>query len=210
VSRGRIAVLLVALAAAALAPGAARADGDPASDYLITMPIYFPYDAKFSPQLEAQLIGVVADAKKKGFPIKVALIPDAYDLGSVGVLWKRPKQYAKFLGEEDAPFFRQRLLVVMPNGFGFYRPGADPAPENATLAKIAIAPGQDGLVRAAIDGVTALAAADGVTVTAGHVATQAQRNSHDRVVIVVAVVLALALGAVARVLLRRRTRERPQ
>jgi hypothetical protein len=208
-SRARVAALLVALAAAALAPVAARADGDPASDYLITMPIYFPYDAKFSPKLEAQLIGVVDDAKKKGFPIKVALIPDSYDLGSVGVLWKRPKQYAKFLGEEDAPFFKQRLLVVMPNGFGFYRPGQDSTAEDATLAKIAIPAGNDGLVQAAVDGVTALAAADGVTVAAGHVTTQAQRNSHDRVVIVVAVVLALVLGAAARLLLRRRTRQRP-
>jgi len=198
----------VAAAGAVALPPTARADGDPASDYLITMPIYFPYDTKFSPQLEAQLIGVVADAKKKGFPIKVALIPNRYDLGSVGVLWKRPKQYAKFLGLEDAPFFKQRLLVVMPNGFGFYRPGSDSTAEDSTLAKIAIQPGEDGLVRAAIDGVTALAAADGVTVTAGHVTTQAQRNSHDRTVIIVAVAAALLLGALARLALRRRTASR--
>ena len=31
----------------------ARADGDPASDYLITQPVFFPYDGKFSPELEA-------------------------------------------------------------------------------------------------------------------------------------------------------------
>jgi len=199
---------VAAATAVALAPGTARADGDPASDYLITMPIFFPYDTKFSPELEAQLIGIVDDAKRKGFPIKVALIPNRYDLGSVGVLWKRPKQYAKFLGLEDAPFFKQRLLIVMPNGFGFYRPGSDSTAEDATLAKIAIPAGGDGLVRAAIDGVTALAAADGIHVTAGHVTTQAQRNSHDRVVIIVAVAAALVLGALARLALRRRTASR--
>jgi len=151
---------------------------------------------------------VVDDAKTKGFPIKVALIPNRYDLGSVGVLWKRPKQYAKFLGLEDAPFFKQRLLIVMPNGFGFHRPGSDSTTEDATLAKIAIPPGDDGLVRAAIDGVTALAAADGIHVTASRVTTQAQRNSHDRVVIIAAVAAALVLGALARLALRRRTASR--
>jgi len=198
----------VAAAGAIALPQSAHADGDPASDYLITMPIYFPYDTKFSPQLEAQLIGVVADAKKKGFPIKVALIPNRYDLGSVGVLWKRPKQYAKFLGLEDAPFFKQRLLIVMPSGFGFYRPGGESTAEDATLAKIAIKPGADGLAQAAVDGVIALAAADGIHVTTGRVTTQAQRNSHDRGVIIVAVAAALLLGALARLALRRRTAPR--
>ncbi|HTZ04834.1 MAG TPA: hypothetical protein VMB53_03670 [Gaiellaceae bacterium] len=206
--RRAVAAFVCVVAAAAAGAHVARADGDPASDYLITMPIYFPYDTKFSPELEAQLIGIVDDAKTKGFPIKVALIPNRYDLGSVGVLWKRPRQYAKFLGLEDAPFFKQRLLVVMPNGFGFHRPGQDSTAEDAALAKIPIQPGADGLVRAAIDGVTALAAADGIKVTPGHVTTQAQRNSHDRVVIIVAVVAALLLGALARLALRRRTTSR--
>ena len=110
------------VAAGALAVQA-RADGDPASDYLITQPVYFPYDGKFSPQLEGQLLAVVNEAKKRGFPIKVALIPNSYDLGSVTSLWRKPRLYARFLGEEDATFFKQRLLIVMPNGFGFYRPG---------------------------------------------------------------------------------------
>ncbi len=119
----RLALVCVALVAAGALAVQARADGDPASDYLITQPVYFPYDGKFSPQLEGQLLAVVNEAKKRGFPIKVALIPNSYDLGSVTSLWRKPRLYARFLGEEDATFFKQRLLVVMPNGFGFYRPG---------------------------------------------------------------------------------------
>ena len=199
-----LACAVAAVVAAALAP-TARADGDPASDYLITQPIFFPYDGKFSPELEAKLLALVREAKTKGFPIKVALIPNSYDLGSVGVLWSKPKLYAKFLGEEDASFFKQRLLIVMPNGFGFYRPGHDSTAEDAVLAPIEIAGGDDGLVQAAIDGVTKLAAADGVHIAApSHVETAAQQNSHDRLVIIVVVASVLLLGALLRVVLRRR------
>jgi len=200
-----VAALVCALALAGTLATLARADGDPASDYLITQPIYFPYDGKFSPELEGKLLALVRDAKKQGFPIKVALIPDAYDLGSVTVLWRKPRLYARFLGEEDASFFRQRLLIVMPNGFGFYRPGRSVDAEYAALSKIPIGAGDDGLVRAAIAGVTALAAADGLTLAAPtHVTTPAQRNSHDRIVIIAAAAVALALAGLLRLALRRR------
>jgi hypothetical protein len=201
----RALVLLCAIAVAGALVQGARADGDPASDYLITQPVYFPYDGKFTPELESQLLVIAKKAKKQGFPIKVALIPNSYDLGAVGSLWLKPKLYARFLGEEDASFFKQRLLVVMPNGFGFYRPGHGSAAEDAVLSKIAIAGGDDGLVSAAITGVTNLAAAEGVKLAApGHVTTQSQQASHDRIVIVVAVAAVLLLGALARFALRRR------
>lgn len=199
---------IVASAAAATLPPRAAADGDPASDVLYSQRAFLPYDVSFPPKTAEQLRLLLQASASAGYPIRVAIVASAYDLGSVGVLWKRPRQYAKFLGLEDAPFFKQRLLVVMPNGFGFHRPGQDSTAEDAALAKIPIQPGADGLVRAAIDGVTALAAADGITVTPGHVTTQAQRNSHDRVVIIVAVVAALLLGALARLALRRRTTSR--
>jgi hypothetical protein len=203
----RALVLLCALAVAGALVQGARADGDPASDYLITQPVYFPYDGKFTPELESQLLVLAKNAKKQGFPIKVALIPNSYDLGAVGSLWLRPKLYARVLGEEDASFFKQRLLVVMPNGFGFYRPGHGSAAEDAVLSKIVIPGGDDGLVQAAIAGVTKLAAAESVHLAApGHVTTQGQQNSHDRLVIIVAVAALLLLGALARFALRRRSR----
>jgi hypothetical protein len=95
----------------------------------------------------------------------------------------------------------------MPNGFGFYRPGHDATADDAVLAPIAIAGGDDGLVQAAIAGVTKLAAADGIHLAApGHVTTQAQQDSHDRIVIIAVVAAAVLLGALARFALRRRAR----
>ena len=203
--RRAVAAILCAAALAGGLAAVARGDGDPASDYLITQPVYFPYDGKFSPELEGRLLALVRDAKTKGFPIKVALIPDSYDLGSVTALWRKPRLYARFLGEEDAAFFKQRLLIVMPNGFGFYRPGRPVDAEYAALSRIPIGAGDDGLVRAAIAGVQTLAAADGVTLAApSHVTTPAQRNSHDRIVIIVAAAVALALAGLLRLALRRR------
>jgi hypothetical protein len=205
------AAAFVCVVAALVAVSAAHADGDPASDYLITQPVYFPYDGKFSPELEGQLLGIVREAKQKGFPIKVALIPDSYDLGSVTSLWKQPRLYARFLGEEDATFFKQRLLIVMPNGFGFYRPGHSSVAEYKTLASVPIQPGDDGLLRAAITGVTKLTAADGIQVAApAHVTTPAQRNSHDRLVIIAAVVALLLVGGLLRLALRRRAASHPR
>ena len=207
----RAALVCVVLVAAGALAVQARADGDPASDYLITQPVYFPYDGKFSPVLEGQLLAVVREAKAQGFPIKVALIPDSYDLGSVTSLWRQPKLYARFLGEEDATFFKERLLIVMPNGFGFYRPGQPVTKEYATLAAIPIQPGDDGLVRAALAGVQKLAAADGIKLSPpAHVTTPAQRNSHDRLVIIVAVVAVLLVGGLLRLALRRRAASRPR
>jgi hypothetical protein len=207
----RAALVCVVLVAAGALAVQARADGDPASDYLITQPVYFPYDGKFSAKLEGQLLAVVKEAKAKGFPIKVALIPDSYDLGSVTSLWRQPKLYARFLGEEDATFFKQRLLIVMPNGFGFYRPGQPVTKEYATLAAIPIQPGDDGLVRAALAGVQKLAAAQGIQLAApSHVTTPAQRNSHDRLVIIAAAVGLLVLGGLLRFALRRRAASRPR
>jgi hypothetical protein len=202
---------LVLAAAAGTLALQARADGDPASDYLITQPVYFPYDAKFSPVLEGQLLAVLREAKKRGFPVKVALITSSYDLGSVTSLWRKPTLYARFLGEEDATFFKQRLLIVMPNGFGFYRPGHSSTAEYAALASIPIQPGNNGLVRAALAGVEKLAAADGIDVAPpSHVTTPAQRNSHDRLEIIAGAVGLLVLAGLLRLALRRRAASRPR
>ena len=99
----------------------------------------------------------------------------------------------------------------MPNGFGFYQPGRPVTKEYATLAAIPIQPGDDGLVRAALGGVQKLAAADGIQLAPpSHVTTLAQRNSHDRLVIIAAVVAVLLVGWLLRLALRRRAASRPQ
>jgi hypothetical protein len=190
-----------------LAP-AARADGDPASDYLLGQRVFFPYDVKFPAKQQAEFAGLVAAANKAGFKIRVALIGSSYDMGSVTALYGKPRIYARFLGEELSFVYKQRLLVVMPDGFGFNWPKHPSALEYGLLAKIPIKPGPTGLLAAAITAVQRLTGAAGVKVAAPtHVTTSAQRNSHDRLVIIIAVVAALLLAAAARVALRHRRRQ---
>jgi hypothetical protein len=196
--------LLLAAVVGAGAAQSARADGDPASDYLLGSKVFLPYDAKFPARQSTQLTALIAAANKAGFKIRVAVIWSNYDMGSVTSLWRKPHTYAKFLGLELGFVYKQRLLIVMPNGFGFNWPKHSPAAEYALLSKIPIPPGPTGLLAAATTAVTKLAAADGVEVKApAHVTTPAQRNTHDREIILVAVLGALALAAVARYLIRR-------
>jgi hypothetical protein len=200
----RALALLLALVVAAGAAQAARADGDPASDYLVGAKVFLPYDAKFPPKQSAQLTALVAAANEAGYTIRVAVIWSDYDMGSVTALWRKPRTYARFLGLELGFVYKQRLLIVMPNGFGFSWRKHPSASEYALLSKIRIPPGAPGLLTAAATAVTKLAAADGVGVTApARVTTPVQRNTHDREIILVAVLGALALAAVARYLIRR-------
>jgi hypothetical protein len=199
-----LAVLAVVLTAAAAAQ-AARADGDPASDYLLGSKVFLPYDAKFPAKQSAELTALIAAANKAGFAIRVAVISSAYDMGSVTTLWRKPRTYAKFLGLELGFVYKQRLLVVMANGFGFNWPKHAPEPEYALLSKIPIRPGPAGLLTAAQSAVTKLAAADGVHVAPPtRVTTPGQRNAHDREIILAAALGVLALAAAARYLIRRR------
>ncbi|HET7572147.1 MAG TPA: hypothetical protein VFJ77_05695, partial [Gaiellaceae bacterium] len=94
--------LLVAAAAlcAGLGAGAARADGDPASDYLIQQQVFLPYDAKIPKPQQDALVAALRSVNAQGFRIRVALIWSDYDLGSVASLWKQPRRYARFLGVE--------------------------------------------------------------------------------------------------------------
>lgn len=201
----RALALLATVVAAGTLPSAARADGDPASDYLLTQKVFFPFDAKFPAQQQAEFAGLVEAANRAGFKIRIALIASSYDMGSVTSLYRRPRTYAHFLGEEISFVYKQRLLVVMPNGFGFNWPKHPMAPAYAVLAKIPIDPGSTGLLDAARMAVQRLTAAAGLKVAAPrHVTTPGQGNSHDRLVIVAAAVAALLLAAAARVALRRR------
>lgn len=199
------AVAALALVAAALtfamAPSA-RADGDPASDYLITQKVFFPYDLKVPPAKQQQLVALVDEANRAGFTLRVALISSSYDLGSITSLWQKPQTYARFLGAELKYVYKNRLLVVMPNGFGFNRPGRSAAPEYAVLAKIPVRPGPTGLVDSSLAAVQALAKASGVTLSGTTSARPSSRN-HDRLIIVIAALAALAVAVVLRLVLRR-------
>ena len=201
----RTVALLAACLLAAAAAQAARADGDPASDYLLGQKVFLPYDAKFPPKQAAQFTALVNSANRAGYKIRVAILWSDYDMGSVTSLWRKPKTYVKFLGLELSFVYKQRLLIVMPNGLAFNWQKHDTTAENALLAKIPTGPSPEQLLTAASTAVTRLAAARGVKVAApAHVTTPSQRNSHDREVILAVVLGVLALVATARFLIRRR------
>lgn len=144
-----LSVVAVVCGAATFAASAAVADGDPASDVLLFDNVFLPLEPVSAP-LAQQLKAAIAAANKGGFKIKVALIATPTDLGSVPVLFNRPGQYAKFLGAELSGLYKERLLIVMPGGFGVYRGGADTTVETASLAGIKIGAGSDGLAQAAL------------------------------------------------------------
>ncbi|HEY2868900.1 MAG TPA: hypothetical protein VGJ11_05295 [Gaiellales bacterium] len=109
--------LVVAAAFAAVRPPAALGDGDPASDVLVYQPVFFPYNP--APHtLKRELNGLVKSANQQGYRIRVAVIQSPRDLGSVPVLFGKPSVYARFLSSELASIWRDRVLVVMPSGYG--------------------------------------------------------------------------------------------
>jgi hypothetical protein len=98
----------------------ARADGDPASDVLATQQLFLPQDAAMPRAQQVQLTALLQEAAQRRYPIRVALIASATDLGSITELWRQPHNYAQFLGQELSLVYRGPLVVVMPDGFGFY------------------------------------------------------------------------------------------
>jgi hypothetical protein len=122
----RRAMLLAALASLVAVP-LARADGDPASDYLLGQLAFVPPDAGVSSGDAAKLTSLLAATKAKGYTLHVALIATRYDMGSVTVLFERPHLYSRFLSQELRFYYKGRVLVVMPNGYSIARNGkADP------------------------------------------------------------------------------------
>jgi hypothetical protein len=201
-------VLFATTLAACAFVSTARADGDPASDYLLEQQVFFPFDTKFPAERQAQFSGLVRAANRAGFRIRVALIASSYDMGSVTALYGKPRLYARFLGEELSFVYKQRLLVVMPNGFGFNWPEHRSAPAYAVLVKIPVESDATGLLDAAQTAVQRLAAADGVEVVPPplEVAPVSRHNSHVLLVVIAIVLSAIVLAAAAWLALRvRRT-----
>jgi len=198
-----LATLLAAVATSALAP-AARADGDPASDYLLVQKVFFPFDVKFPSSQKAQFAAFVDAANRAGFKIRVAIIGGSYDMGSVTSLYGKPRTYARFLGEELSFVYNKRLLVVMPAGLGFNWPKHPTAPSYAVLRRVQVQTGGSGLLTTAQTAVQRLAAASGVRVAVPKNVSSGSSNSHGRIVIILATVAVLLLAGLTRLALRRR------
>jgi hypothetical protein len=201
-----VATLAAALSLIALAPAAAVADGDPASDVLLGENVFYPYQPAVSQQVQKALNAQTAAAKRSGFPIKVALIASPVDLGVIPGLFGKPQKYAEFLDQEISFRGKQPLLVVMKTGYGVQGLSAKATALATSLAKPASGNSSD-LATAAKIAVTKLAEASGHPISSSSASPSGSHSSggSSSTIVIVLVVAALAIaGALAVVTLRRR------
>ena len=169
-----------AAATALLAAPAAWANGDPASDVLITQQVFIGPEVQLPSSDRDQLEKTVAAANEKGFKIRVALIPFTGDLGTAVSLWRHPQQYADFLGSELAFAYTGPVLIAMPAGFGIHH-GLEPVTkERRVLARVRAGQTPDELARQTTAAVRALAAAKGITLPASTHKSTAWRDRDSR------------------------------
>jgi hypothetical protein len=123
-------VLVLVAAVAGTAAGTARADGDPASDVLLSDNVFLSFQSPYGSAEGRALEAIAKEAKEQGFPMRVAVITQIADLGAIGGLYGKAQRYADFLGREITFVYRGTLVVAMngkPGGFGVHGPGATPA-----------------------------------------------------------------------------------
>jgi hypothetical protein len=197
------AALLGALAL--LVVPAAQANGDPASDVLITQQVFIPFEAPISKSASEDLTKTLAAANKRGYTIRVAVIAFTGDLGTAVSLWRHPQAYAKFLGSELAFAYSNRLLVAMPAGFGVYHGKKPVAQEQRVLAKLEAGKTPTALTESAAQAVRALAAEQGIVLPKVSSGSTAWR---DRTIIGAVVLLALLVIFVPARKVRGRSGER--
>jgi len=210
VLRLRAATALVALIAVLL-PAGARANGDPASDVLISAPLYVPSAAPSGEQV-TKLRGVIARARSARLPVRVAIIDSSRDLGAVSNLFGHPREYAELLrgelvdpAEPGAKSSKEPLLVVMPAGFGT---GNVPPDVDRKLRGIEVPAdaSPDALVGAAGYGVQEYAKARGRPIPATFDKPEASGGGGA----LVPLLIVLGLGALAAVLIVIRIRARAE
>jgi hypothetical protein len=201
----RVGVLAAALVVTLLAPAAGRADGDPASDYLLVRSVFLPFNSPKSPEAD-RLTEVVRRANQAGFRIRVALIAHPYDLGTAYALMGKPQLYARFLGEELSFVYHGRLLVTMPDGYGFTLRGGHPDPSAQRVVARLPAPGGQlsGLASGAAVAVQRLAAQNGVHIAMPSVQTKKGGSAIGDRLKIAAVAAGCILLAATFVVFRRR------
>ena len=197
-----IAVLAVALGLALAPVPGALADADPASDYLLAAPAFYPFQPATSPALRHELEHALAELKAKGLNLKVAIIENPTDLGAVPNLFGKPQAYAKFLSQEISFNQPQPLLVVMPGGFGLAHLGP-----SGSLNGLSVAAAQksNGMTRSAIAAVERLARSNGKPIAVSSTSSTSSGSSVSPLITFGAPVLLVVLGALLASRIRRRT-----
>jgi hypothetical protein len=204
---GRRIALVAAVLLLVLPAAVARANGDPASDYLLVQSVFLPFNAKVDPKASKELSDTIRAADDKGFKIKVAVIGSRYDLGTAFSLYNKAQKYAQFLGLELSFQYRDHLLVVMPNGFG-YSVNGKPDPKGIAALQNLPPPGKDPTkqVEAATAAVRKLAAASGKPLPAS--VGGGSSNTRDRITLAAGLVALAALLAAIVFWRRRRAPEK--
>jgi hypothetical protein len=153
-------LLPVMLVVLALSPAPALADGDPASDVLLLQDVYLPYPPGIPKPLATTITNLVKTTRKAGFPLKVAIVAQAQDMGAVPQYFGKPQSYAPFLESEIAFNTKKPLLVVMPAGFGA---AGLPSGSETGLQGVVPPKSADGteLARASVKAIVSLAKAAG-------------------------------------------------
>jgi hypothetical protein len=151
-----------ALAAALAVCAPAAADGDPPSDILTTQDVYYGVGVDLRSKAAAQLPAMLERARAEGVETKVALVSDFADLGIATHYWKQPQDYAKFLAGQLALLYKERVLVLMPGGYGFWDTDRSGLGERALLRDLDPPRRPRDFLASAIDAVRKLAAAEGV------------------------------------------------
>ncbi|MFL5843347.1 MAG: hypothetical protein ACJ762_01555 [Solirubrobacteraceae bacterium] len=210
-------VLAAAALTLALAPGA-LADGDPASDVLPSQDAFYPYTPPASKPLVTALDALLKQVREGGYPMKVALIESAADLGSYPTMFNNPQQYTDLLASElptnphgKSVVDELHLLVVMPGGFGGKNLG-DKVDEALDGVNIDVDAQTDGLVRAALKGVARIASANGVKTAVPSEAEPGGDGGGSKTVLLIVIGGVIVLLVIALIVVRRRARpsdERP-
>jgi hypothetical protein len=203
--RALLALLLGVAALAAFAP-AALGDADPPSDVLLLQDVYYPYQPPVSDKLRRTLDSVVAQSKKAGYTVKVAMVESPVDLGAIPQFFGRPAAYAPFLGREIAFKSKDPLLVIMPAGMATYNVTAK-AQQAIQGIKVDASKQSNGLVAAAIQAIPKMATASGHPVAAVPVPSTGGGKSGgggtSPLIVFGAPVLLVALAALVAALRRR-------
>ena len=201
-SSARRAAALAAVGLFLALPGTARANGDPASDYLLVRDSFLPFTSGIDKGAAERLDETLKAADKAGYKIKAAVILAPTDLGTAFSLFRKPQRYTQFLGLELSFVYRGRLLVVMPNGYG-YAVNGKPDPKSSRVLARVTPPGADATkeVEAATRAIQRLAAADGQRLD---VSSAGGSQTRDRITIAAAATAGIAVIAAIAVYRRQR------
>lgn len=198
---------MAALLLAALAPaGDARANGDPASHWLLAGNLFYSFHTGISQQALDALRTTLGRSKSAGYPIRVALIEQPADLGDVGSLWGKPTDYAHLLAVELRTRYRGPVLIVMPAGTGFAYERDGTRAERRALMSVHVAPGRDGLAVTAIHAISVLSKRAGHPTVPASIApsSPASRSESTLLLVILGLAATFLASCVVLVLLYRR------